>query len=145
MHLSGHIKPVRSSLHSLHFKKEYFDIIWAEGSIAVIGFEQGLKQWYKFIKPRGFLVVHDEIKEYQQKINHISRHHYTLIHHFKISEHVWFDEYFKPLEKRIKELQVVYKNDPGILKILYQEACEINQFKQSPKDFASIFYIMQKN
>ena len=34
----------------LDFREEFFDIIWAEGSIFIIGFENGLKVWKKFIK-----------------------------------------------------------------------------------------------
>lgn len=144
LHLSEHIKPVRCSLYKLRFKKEYFDIIWAEGSISFIGFEQGLKDWYCFIKPGGFLIVHDEITDYHEKTNHISNLNYTLLHHFIISEQVWLNEYFKPLEKCIKKLQVKYNKNHDILKLLEEEAYEIERYKQSSKDFASIFYIMQK-
>lgn len=144
LHLSNHIKLVRCSLDKLRFKEEYFDIIWAEGSIAFIGFEQGLKEWYHFIKPGGFLVVHDELKNYHKKMSQISNLNYTLLHHIIISEQVWLNEYFKPLEKRIKKLQTEYINNHGVIKLLAEEAYEIEKFKQTPKDFASIFYIMQK-
>jgi ubiquinone/menaquinone biosynthesis C-methylase UbiE len=144
LHLSNHITTVRRSLYRLRFKNELFDIVWAEGSIAVIGFREGLYRWHRLIKPGGFLVVHDETNNYRQKINDIPGCGYTLMDHFFISEHVWLKEYFKPLEERVKELQTKYKNDPDILILLEQEACEIALFMQSPKDFASLFYIMQR-
>ncbi|MBN2531574.1 MAG: methyltransferase domain-containing protein [Spirochaetales bacterium] len=142
--LSGHIKPVRHSLLTLHFKNTCFDIVWAEGSIAVIGFEKGIQEWRRFIKPGGFLVVHDEITNYREKMTCIPKFNYTLVHHFKISEHVWLNEYFNPLLQRIKELQVIYKNDPGAMKILDKEASETALFMKSPENLASLFYIMQK-
>jgi ubiquinone/menaquinone biosynthesis C-methylase UbiE len=144
LHLSNNITPVRCSLYRLRFKNESFDIVWAEGSIAVIGFEKGLKEWRRLIKPGGFLVVHDEITNYEQKMSDISRCGYTLMDQFLISEHVWLKEYFKPLEEHVKELQTIYKNDPGIMTLLEHDACEIELFKQSPKNFASIFYVMKK-
>jgi ubiquinone/menaquinone biosynthesis C-methylase UbiE len=57
--LSERVKVVNCSLFDMHFPVESFDIIWAEGSIFIIGFEKGLNDWQRFIKPNGFLVVHE--------------------------------------------------------------------------------------
>ena len=48
-------------MFEMSFLDDSFDIIWAEGSIYLIGFERGLKEWRQFIKPNGFLVVHDKM------------------------------------------------------------------------------------
>ncbi len=55
--LSERIKTEKGSMFDLRFEKESFDIIWAEGSIYIIGFEQGLKEWRRILKPQGFLCV----------------------------------------------------------------------------------------
>jgi len=57
--LSGRVRLVKGSLLAMDFPDESFDIIWSEGSIHIIGFEQGLDEWRRFIKPKGFLVVHE--------------------------------------------------------------------------------------
>jgi len=44
---------------AIDFPLEHFDIIWAEGSIFIMGFEKGLKNWRNYIKPKGYLVVHE--------------------------------------------------------------------------------------
>jgi len=36
---------------------EYFDVVWAEGSIFVIGFEKKLSCWKKFLKTGGSLAL----------------------------------------------------------------------------------------
>ncbi len=59
--LSGRVGAMKCSLLEMEFPRESFNIIWAEGSISVIGFKRGLKEWRRFLKPNGFLVVHDEI------------------------------------------------------------------------------------
>ena len=46
--VSDKIQTLNQSMTNMNFPEEYFDIIWAEGSIFVIGFEQGLIQWKKF-------------------------------------------------------------------------------------------------
>lgn len=142
--LGGHIKPLRRSLFGLHLEKESFDIVWSEGSIVVTGFEKGLQEWRGFIKPGGFLVIHDEINDYREKINCIPVLNYTLMHYFKVSEQVWINEYFKPLEQRIKELQGVYRDNPRVMRILDREASEIELLFKSPEKLATLFYIMKK-
>jgi SAM-dependent methyltransferase len=57
------IEIIEKSLFALDFPDESFDIIWAEGSISAIGFEEDLKQWRRFLKLHGFLVIHDNISD----------------------------------------------------------------------------------
>lgn len=145
LRLNRHIKIVKGSIDKLRFKKNRFDIIWSEGSISFIGFEKGLKEWQKYIKPGGYMVIHDEIKDHEKKLNKISELNYTIIKHFIVSEHIWLNDYFRPLEKHIKTLKEKYKNNPDIIGVLNDESVEIDKYRESSGDFASVFYILQKN
>ncbi|WHY99634.1 hypothetical protein [Peribacillus simplex] len=44
------------SMFDMGFKTETFDLIWAEGSIYIIGFQKGLKVWKPFLNRGGYLV-----------------------------------------------------------------------------------------
>jgi ubiquinone/menaquinone biosynthesis C-methylase UbiE len=57
--LSWRIKTVCASMDALPFEKEQFNLIWSEGAILIIGFEQGLKVWKPLVKKGGYLVVSD--------------------------------------------------------------------------------------
>ncbi len=57
--LSRRIRTVCASMDDLPFEKEQFDLIWSEGAIFIIGFENGLKTWKPFVKKGGFMVVSD--------------------------------------------------------------------------------------
>jgi len=59
--LSSRVKTLKCSMLDMDFPDGSFDIIWAEGSISIIGFKRGLEDWRRFLRPNGFLVVHDEI------------------------------------------------------------------------------------
>jgi ubiquinone/menaquinone biosynthesis C-methylase UbiE len=142
--LSNRVKTVKTSLFEMDFPDESFDLIWAEGSIFVIGFEQGLKAWRRLLKPGGFLVVHDEIGNLQKKLEQISRCGYALIGHFIVSADAWWREYYEPLEKRILELRVEYTDDEEALKVLEKEQQEVDMVKRTPKQFGSVFFVMQK-
>ena len=55
--LSKRVRIMRCSIQDMDFPCETFDIIWAEGSIGIVGFEKGLREWRRFLKPNGFLVL----------------------------------------------------------------------------------------
>jgi len=142
--LAHRVKTINCSLFEMKFQDESFDIIWAEGVIWIIGLEKGLEEWKRLLKPNGFLVVHDEIKTVSGKLKKIPSYGYKLINHFGLPEDAWWTEYYKPLEKRIKELYMKYNNNSKVLKILKQYQNDVDVFKMNPKEHRSAFYIMQK-
>jgi ubiquinone/menaquinone biosynthesis C-methylase UbiE len=163
--LSERVKAVNGSMFTMDFPEESFDIIWAEGSIYIIGFEKGLKEWQRFIKARGFLVVHEmtwlksnppkEIFEYFQKVypeittipdnlEIIPRCGYKVLGHFPLPEDAWWEEYYHPLEERLNQLKVKYRDDPEAIKMLDSEYEEIELYKKYSAWYGSVFYVMQK-
>ena len=59
---SNHVFTKKCSLFDIDFPNETFDIIWAEGSIHIVGFEKALKELRHLLRQNGFFVVHDDIK-----------------------------------------------------------------------------------
>ncbi|MGB2841427.1 MAG: class I SAM-dependent methyltransferase [Halobacteriota archaeon] len=142
--LSDGVKTVKCSLFELDFPDESFDLIWAEGAIFVIGFERGLNEWRRLLKPKGFLVVHDEIANMTKKLKQTPRCGYELLGYFTVTEDTWWREYYGPLEKRIRELRKKYSDDPEAIAVLEKEQREVDMFKRNPKRFGSVFFVMQK-
>jgi len=141
--LLDRVKTLKRSMLGLDFPDESFDLIWAEGSIVRIGFERGLKEWRRFLKPHGFLVVHDEITNITGKLEQISGCGYDLLGHFTLSEDIWWTEYYGPWEKRIREMRKKYSDDPKALLELDKEQREIELFKSNPRRYSSVFFVMQ--
>ena len=52
--LQNKVKAEKQSMFDIKYPEEFFDIIWAEGSIFIIGFEKGLSNWKKYIKKNGY-------------------------------------------------------------------------------------------
>jgi len=142
--LSDRVKVMKCSMVDMDFPDESFDIIWAEGSIAVIGFKRGLKEWRQFLKPNRFLAVHDEIGNITEKLEQISSCGYDLLEYFTLNDDTWWMEYYAPLEKRINEIRIKHANDPKALAVLDEEQREIDMFKKNPGRYCSVFFIMKK-
>ena len=142
--LSDRVKTVKCSMLDMEFPDENFDIIWAEGSISVIGFERGLKEWKQFLKPTGFLVVHDEMGNVTEKLEQISDCSYELLEYFVLDEGTWWHEYFAPLEKKVYEMRRKNVSDLKIITALNDIQREIDNCKKNPKRCASVFFIMKR-
>ena len=141
--LSNRVFAKNCSLLDVDFPDETFDIIWAEGSIHIVGFERGLKECRNLLKPEGFLVVHDGIKEVSHKLDRVPDFGYKLVNHFMLPDDVWWTDYFEPLERLIKRWRDRAKS-PESLRILESCQNEVNIFKMNPEDNVSAFYIFQK-
>ncbi|EOD01719.1 class I SAM-dependent methyltransferase [Caldisalinibacter kiritimatiensis] len=44
------------SMFEMPFEENSFDLIWSEGAIYIAGFENGLRDWKKFLKNDGYLI-----------------------------------------------------------------------------------------
>ncbi len=163
--LSDRVRVMRCSMLEMDFPDETFDIIWSEGSIHIIGFEKGLGEWRRFVKPEGFVVVHEttwpqrrlplELRErwrrtYQnirtapEYLDAVSAQGYVLLGHFRVPGDVWRHEYFVPLGERILALREKYADDPEACAVLDQEEAEIGLFRKYPDWYDSAFFAMQK-
>jgi ubiquinone/menaquinone biosynthesis C-methylase UbiE len=143
--LEGRIEMVNCSARDLSFHIEGFDIIWSEGSIFAVGFERGLPEWGRYLKPGGFLAVHDEIGDLRRKIEYIPDCGYDLLDYFVLNHTVWWDEYYAPLERKIDELMSRYGDRPEFSADLEKERREISLFKGEPRKFESVFFIIRKS
>lgn len=47
---------VNASMFDLPFE-EAFDVVWSEGGIYIMGFEEGMRAWRPLLRPRGYVAV----------------------------------------------------------------------------------------
>jgi ubiquinone/menaquinone biosynthesis C-methylase UbiE len=143
--VSDWVRAVNCSILDMAFPDESFDILWSEGSIFVIGFQSGIQEWKRFLKPGGFMVVHDEKGNLEEKLRQISQCGYKLLGYFILSEETWWTEYFAPLEKLIAESQTSCADDSHALEELSQASTELEMFRRNRERNNSVYFVMQKN
>ncbi len=117
--LSKKINPFVCSMENLQFDDNEYDVIWSEGAIYNIGFEKGINDWRRFLKPGGLLVVSEitwttcdrpfEIQKYWEaeypeidtassKINILEKSGYSPIAYFVLPERCWLENYYQPMQ-----------------------------------------------
>lgn len=143
--LAGRVTTLNQSLFQLEFPDESFDLLWAEGSIAVIGFERGLREWRRLLKPAGFMGIHDERGDLSQKLSAIQGCGYELLGQVVIAGETWWREYYEPVERRITALREQYPRDPGARAALAAKEREVELVKNHPEQYASVFLVLQKS
>jgi SAM-dependent methyltransferase len=163
--LCGKIRVMNCSMSNMVFEDGSIDIIWAEGSIHTIGFEEGLETFRRFLAPRGSLVIHEmawlrpdppiEIADYWRRIFSgirtlpeyiavIPRYGYHMIGHFALPEDFWWKEYYKPLQNRLDTLRDKYKGDPRALRMVENQQREVDLYKKHSHWYGSVYVLMQK-
>jgi ubiquinone/menaquinone biosynthesis C-methylase UbiE len=138
--LGDRIEIINQSMLEMDFPAGSFDVVWSEGSIFAIGFERGLSEWNKLLKPGGFMCIHDEKGNVAAKIKQIENAGYNLLDHFELNIDVWMKEYCKPLERAIENIvdEQRYEDD------LKRARREIEMFKKQPDRCESVVFVMQK-
>ena len=163
--LASRIRLLRGSMLDIGLRDGSFDIVWAEGAIFAIGFERGLREWCRLIRPGGFLVVHDMawlraeppqacldhvqgmfpgIRSVPAHLEAIPRQGYGLLGHFSLPEDVWQLDYYGPLQDRIHVLRGKYAGDAEAQGILDGAQREVDLYMRCARWFGSAFFIMQK-
>ncbi|MDX9883229.1 MAG: class I SAM-dependent methyltransferase [Prolixibacteraceae bacterium] len=163
--LNNRVKGMEGDMNNLPFAENQFNLIWAEGSIFITGFENGLKNWAKFLKYDGYMVVSeaawfhnnppDEIKEFwnavypdiismeeQQKL--IETCGYRIIDSFQLPKEGWLDEYYAFMEPLLESARNEYGNEPELAGLLNVLQTEIDMYKKYGDYYGYAFYVMKK-
>ncbi len=151
------------SMLEMDFRDHSFDVIWSEGALYQMGFQNGLKKCNQLLKNKGYLAVtegvmlqsnapepakkfweeYPDVKDIQENISLIQQEQYDLLAHFTLPVSSWTEQYYAPLETRIRELQKKYKGNPIALDVFAQSEKEIETYKKNSDYVGYEFFIMQ--
>ena len=164
--LDDKILTLEKSMDALPFHKEELDLIWSEGAIYNIGFENGLKKWKDYLKKGGFLVVSEitwitpsrpnEIEEFwnveypeidtaAHKIKQLENNGYTLVGYFYLNQDSWEKNYYQPMQERFKHFLKRNNNSGTARKVVEDHQAEIDLYQKFKDYYSYGFYIARKN
>jgi len=163
--LDEHIQARKLSMFEMDFAPEQFDLIWSEGAIYIMGFEQGFKTCHPLLKPGGYMAVteaswfkpnppgealdfwkaaYPKMGTIDENIHRLERQGYILIEHFHLPDSSWLENYYNPLAERITLLREKYAGNAEAQNQLDEEYAEIDLFRKYSEYYGYEFYIAQK-
>jgi len=163
--LSEKINAVVCSMENLPFDGEEYDVIWSEGAIYNIGFERGVRDWKRFLKPGGLLAVSEitwtisdrpsEIQKYwdaaypeidtaSSKISILEKSGYSPVAYFVLPEHCWLENYYRPLQNSFSEFVARNANNENAQALVSAEREEISLYEKFKEHYSYGFYIARK-
>jgi len=163
--LTEKISSLVCSMDNLPFRDEEYDVIWSEGAIYNIGFENGIKNWKRFLKPEGLLVVSEitwitdarppELQDYwtneyqeidiaSSKMRILENNGYSPIAYFVLPEHCWLDNYYRPMQNRFPEFLERNGNSEKAQAIVEAEENEIALYEKYKSHYSYGVYVARK-
>jgi len=163
--LLDHIVPKNISMLDMDFEENTFDIIWSEGALYFMGFQNGLRRCHQLLKRDGFLAVteiaylvnnppapliqyfekeYPDIKAVKDKIDLIQNERFHLISNFTLPESSWLDSFYLPMKEELIRLNKKYQGNEIALGIFEEIENEINLYKKFSDFYSYEFFIMQK-
>ena len=162
---SQNVFTFQGSMEDLPFEKASFDLIWSEGAIDNLGFENGLKYLHPFLQEDGVIALSEitwltnerpnEIENYwnneypeidtvEGKIKTINQSGYQLIDHFILSKESWLNNYYDPLEEVLHKIEMEDSLDDELKEIVQSYQNEIDLYKRFKEYFGYGFYVAKK-
>jgi len=148
------------------FSRGTFDVLWSEGAIHIVGLDRGLPMFRPYLRPAGFLVIHEmcwlrpdpppairdrwqpafpEIGNVDDYVARIPSWGFKLLAHFTLPEDFWWNEYYGLLSDRIQVLRKRHAGDQAAQKVLDREQQEVDLYRQHMAWYGSVFLIMQRD
>ncbi len=161
--LAERISPVQMDMRALGFKDQSFDVIWSEGAIYIMGFEVGLETFRRYLKRGGYIAVSEPVwltpdppaaalkfwEEYpaidtvSQKLERIRGLGFEAVGHFVLPPSSWTEEYYTPLDGKVKSLETVWQDDPVKKEVLDEARQELEGYKTCSNTFSYGFFVMK--
>jgi SAM-dependent methyltransferase len=163
--LTKKIVPLVCSMGNLQFYDEEYDVIWSEGAIYNMGFENGINDWKRFLKPGGLLVVSEitwitndrpfEIQKYWEaeypeistassKISILENSGYSPVAYFILPEHCWLDNYYRPMQNSFADFLSRNENNKDAQAVIEAEKKEIALYEKFKNYYSYGVYIARK-
>ena len=159
------IVPKNQSMLEMDFDDHMFDIIWSEGALYFMGFQNGLKRCRQLLKNKGYLAVtevvyllpnppppvlqfwekeYPDIKDIHSKLALIQNEGFRLILNFTLPKSSWLESYYLPMEERLLNLRKKYQGNKIALSVFDDVQNEIDFYKMYSDYYGYEFFVMQR-
>ncbi|MDR3348972.1 MAG: class I SAM-dependent methyltransferase [Acidaminococcales bacterium] len=166
LHLSDRAEARVLSMDQISYPDGFFDVIWAENSIYHIGFERGVSEWRRYLRPGGYLAATEiawltdrrprEAEEYllarfaspdtlEGRLSALKKYGYKTIAHFVMPEECWTEHYYKPAQAHVEDFLKKHGHNAMVqryVQILITDMAMHDKYKEY---YGVVFFVAQKD
>ncbi len=163
--LAGRVHTTKQSMASMDFREETFDLIWSEGALYIMGFENALRACWKLLKPGGFLAASElswltddppaeareffaaeypEMRTAEDNVELFSDCGYELLGHFTEPARAWWDDYYTPMKRLLPGLRKKYAGVPDALALFDECDAEMAVHEKHSASYSYEFFVARK-
>ena len=162
--VDDHITTLAASMDDLPVAECSFDAIWSEGAIYIIGFERGVREWRRLLRPGGVLAVSDltwltserpveldqhwtheypEVATAATKLAVLEANGYSPFGYFPLPAECWLDHFYGPLQQRFAGFLARHGHSDAARRLVAAERAEISLYERFSA-FVSYGYFVAK-
>lgn len=159
------IEPRLKDMSALGDEDGFFDLVWAEGSLFVVGFADGLGICRDRLVPGGLAAISElawllperpaecqaffdaeypAMADLTTNERLIGGSGFELVEWFVQPESAWWAPYYHPLEARLEVLSKEYAGDPEKLGMLEGVGAEIEIRRAYSAFYGNVFFLLQR-
>ncbi|MBN2655147.1 MAG: class I SAM-dependent methyltransferase [Nitrospirae bacterium] len=163
--LQDRVKGIVCSMDNLDFQDQELDLIWSEGAIYNVGFERGINEWRRFLKPGGFIAVteaswftrerpdeidrfwndaYPEIDIISTKVGQIEKAGYMPIATFMLPEKCWTDHFYALQVSAQEKFLKKYAGNKAAEELVAYQRHEAELYRKYKDFYGYVFYIGKK-
>lgn len=163
--LAERITPLQASMDALPFADAAFDLLWSEGAVYNIGFENGIRLWRRFLKPGGLLVVSEltwtthtrppelqahwkreypEVATAAEKIRMLEQSGYSPLGCFVLPESCWLREHDAPLRAGFSDFLSRHGHSEAARAVVAEHEEEIALYEAHKMFFGYGMYVARR-
>ena len=163
--LSSRVEVREGQMESLGFEQESLDLIWSEGAIYNMGFDDGITAWRRFLKPRGVIAVSEltwttkhrpaeienhwkeeypGIRSSSENVQALEHAGYAPLGFFMLPASCWEEHYYEPMERGFDAFLGRHDAHPDAQRIVDAEREEIRLYRAFGAWYSYGFYIARR-
>ncbi|MEJ2041192.1 MAG: class I SAM-dependent methyltransferase [Desulfosarcinaceae bacterium] len=160
------IRPCLKNMADLGLENGFFDLIWSEGALSLMGFREGLVMCNKLLAAGGMMAVSElcwfrpdppedcrqffaehypAMADVDANLAMIADCGYDFLGYFTLPESCWLKDFYVPLEQRIQLFRKTWAEDPERMAVADAIQLEIEIYRKHSRYYGYVFCLMGKS
>lgn len=164
--LADRVEPLVGDLRRLPFTPGSFDLVWCEGAIGLVGFDDSLRAWRSLLRPGGHLAAtepswlrpdppaecvdfwrrnYPAIRDVAANLAAVEACGFHPLGHFALPAAAWWDDYYRPIEAKLPAFRARHREGPQAAELADQVQEEIDVWRRYSDFYGYVFYVMRRD